>query len=60
MTQQYPDELEPIYYGLKLAIITTREDVFDRFRKLAVSKNFPQHALTLLDFGFESDERQTL
>jgi hypothetical protein len=53
MTQQYPDELEPIYYGLKLAIITTREDVFDRFRKLAVSKNFPQHALALLDFGFE-------
>jgi hypothetical protein len=53
MTQQYPDELEPIYYGLKLAIITTREDIFDRFRKLAVSKNFPQHALALLDFGFE-------
>jgi hypothetical protein len=53
MTQQYPDELEPIYYGLKLAIITTREDVYDKFRKLAVSKNFPQHALALLDFGFE-------
>ena len=53
MTQQYPDELEPIYYGLKLAIITTREDVFDKFRKLAVNKNFPQHALALLDFGFE-------
>jgi len=53
MTQQYPDELEPIYYGLKLAIITTREDVFDKFRKLAVSKNFPHHALSLLDFGFE-------
>jgi hypothetical protein len=53
MTQQYPDDLEPIYYGLKLAIITTREDIFDRFRKLAVSKNFPHHALALLDFGFE-------
>ena len=53
MTQQYPDELEPIYYGLKLAIITTREEVYDKFRKLAMSKNFPQHALALLDFGFE-------
>ena len=53
MTQQYPDELEPIYYGLKLAIITTREDVYDRFRKLAMSKNFPQHALSLLDFTFD-------
>ena len=53
MTQQYPDELEPIYYGLKLAIITTREDIYDKFRKLAMGKNFPQHALALLDFGFE-------
>ncbi len=53
MTQQYPDELEPIYYGLKLAIITTREDVYDKFRKLAISKNIPQRALVLLDFGFE-------
>ena len=53
MTQQYPDELEPIYYGLKLAIITAREEVYYRFRKLAISKNIPQRALVLLDFGFE-------
>jgi hypothetical protein len=53
MSQQYPDDPEPIYYGLKLAIITTREEVYDKFRKLAMSKNFPEHALTLLDFGFE-------
>jgi hypothetical protein len=53
MSQQYPDDPEPIYYGLKLAIITTREEVYDKFRKLAMSKNFPQHALALLDFGFE-------
>jgi len=53
MTQQYPDELEPIYYGLKLAIITTHEDVYYKFRKMAMSKNIPQRALVLLDFGFE-------
>ena len=53
MSQQYPDDPEPIYYGLKLAVITTREEVYDKFRKLAISKNFPQHALALLDFGFE-------
>lgn len=53
MTQQYPEELEPVYYGLKLAIITTREDVYQKFRKLALSKNIPQRALVLLDFGFE-------
>ena len=53
MTQQYPDDLEPIYYGLKLAIITTREEVYFKFRKMAMSKNIPQRALVLLDFGFE-------
>jgi hypothetical protein len=53
MTQQYPDELEPVYYGLKLAIITTRDEVYYRFRKMAINKNIPQHALVLLDFGFE-------
>jgi hypothetical protein len=53
MTQQYPDELEPVYYGLKLAIITSREDVYNKFRKLALTKNIPKNALLLLDFAFE-------
>ncbi len=53
MTQQYPDELEPVYYGLKLGIITNREDVYHKFRKLALSKNIPKNALLLLDFAFE-------
>ena len=53
MTQQYPEELEPVYYGLKLAIITNREDVYNKFRKLALSKNIPKNALLLLDFAFE-------
>ena len=53
MTQQYPDELEPVYYGLKLAIITNREDVYHKFRKIALSKNIPKNALLLLDFAFE-------
>jgi hypothetical protein len=53
MTQQYPDELEPVYYGLKLAIITSREDVYNKFRKLALTKNIPKNALLLLDFAFD-------
>ncbi|MFY9800523.1 MAG: hypothetical protein WAK10_04670, partial [Methanoregula sp.] len=53
MTQQYPDELEPVYYGLKLAIITTREEVYYKFRKMAISKNIPKRVLVLLDFEFE-------
>ncbi|MDD1695773.1 MAG: hypothetical protein LUQ54_02635 [Methanoregula sp.] len=53
MTQQYPEELEPVYYGLKLAIITTRGDVYHKFRNLALHKNIPKNALLLLDFAFE-------
>jgi hypothetical protein len=53
MTQQFPDELEPVYYGMKLSIITTHADVYYKFRKLALTKNIPRTALVLLDFGFE-------
>ncbi len=53
MTQQYPDEIEPVYYGLKVAILTAKIDIYYRFRKLALEKNMPQNALLLLDFGFE-------
>jgi hypothetical protein len=53
MTQQFPDELEPVYYGMKLSIITTHADVYFKFRKLALAKNIPRTSLALLDFGFE-------
>lgn len=53
MTQQYPDELEPIYYGIKLSIITSRMDTYFRFRKLAIKQNIPAQALILLDYAFE-------
>jgi hypothetical protein len=53
MIQQYPDDIEPIYYGLKLSIITSRMDAYFRFRKLAVSKNIPARAPVLLDYAFE-------
>lgn len=53
MTQQFPDDIEPIYYGLKLSIITARSETYSRFRKLALSKNIPPNVLVLLDFAFE-------
>jgi len=53
MTQQFPDEIEPVYYGMKLSIITTHADVYYKFRKLALAKNIPRTVLVLLDFGFE-------
>jgi hypothetical protein len=53
MIQQHPDEIEPIYFGLKLSIITVRPESYYRFRKLALSKNMPRNALLLLDFALE-------
>jgi hypothetical protein len=53
MIQQHPDEIEPIYFGIKLSIITVRPESYYRFRKLALSKNIPPNALLLLDFAFE-------
>lgn len=54
MSQQYPDELEPVYYGMKLSIITTHAELYYKFRKIALAKNIPRAALLLLDFGFEA------
>ena len=53
MTQQFPEDPEPVYYGMKLSIITTHADLYYKFRKLALAKNVPRNALVLLDFGFE-------
>ena len=52
MLQQYPDALEPIYYGIKLSLLTTVRTTFDSFRKLAVAKGMPHHILQLLDLAF--------
>jgi hypothetical protein len=53
MTQQFPDSVEPVYYGLKLAVMAARGETYSRFRNLALSKNFPQNVLLLSDFAFE-------
>lgn len=53
MMQQYPNEIEPIYYGLELSIVTSQPTSYARFRKLATQKNIPSNVLMLLDFTFE-------
>jgi len=53
MTQQFPDDIEPVYYGLRLAVMASRGETYSRFRKLAVSRNFPPNVLLLSDFAFE-------
>jgi hypothetical protein len=52
MMQQHPEELEPIYYGMQLSIISTQQSAYQKFRTTAVSKNMPSHILMLLDFAF--------
>jgi hypothetical protein len=50
---QYPDELEPIYLGLKLSLLTTRKSSYHSLRKLAITKSMPSYILELLDFAFD-------
>jgi hypothetical protein len=53
MTQQFPDDIEPVYYGMKLSILTARGETYSRFRKIACAKNISPNVLALLDFAFE-------
>jgi hypothetical protein len=53
MMQQHPEELEPVYYGLQLSIISSQNSAYGSFRKIAVAKKMPQNILLLLDFAFE-------
>lgn len=53
MMQQYPDDLEPLYYGMKLAILGAQPRSYATFRKLALLKEFPRSLLLMLDTVFE-------
>jgi len=53
MMQQYPDDLEPLYYGMKLAILGAQSRSYASFRKLAILKEFPRYLLLALDTVFE-------
>ncbi|RPI35444.1 MAG: hypothetical protein EHM53_09005 [Methanoregulaceae archaeon] len=53
LIQQYPDEPEPIYLGLKLSLLTIRKNSYRSFRKLAIAKSMPPDIIELLDFAFE-------
>ena len=53
MMQQYPDDHEPLYFGLKLAILGAQPRSYTSFRKLAIIKQFPRHLLLMLDAVLE-------
>ncbi|MCK9581221.1 MAG: hypothetical protein M0Q92_12360 [Methanoregula sp.] len=53
LIKQYPNDLEPIYLGLKLSLLTTKKLTYHSFRKLALSKKMPPQVIELFDFSFE-------
>ncbi|MDD4567370.1 hypothetical protein L21_0230 [Methanoculleus chikugoensis] len=53
MMQQFPNDLEPLYYGMKLAILGAQPRSYATFRKLAILKEFPRFLLLMLDTVFE-------
>lgn len=53
LIQQYPDEPEPIYLGLKLSLLTIKKNSYHSFRKLAIAKSMPPQILELLDITFD-------
>lgn len=53
MIRVMPDGMEPAYYGLKLATITGKAEIFYRFRKQAIIRGIPLYLIHLLEYIFE-------
>jgi hypothetical protein len=53
LLKQYPNNLEPIFLGLKLSLLTTKKITYHSFRKLAITKGMPAHTIELFDFAFD-------
>lgn len=53
MIRVMPDGMEPVYYGLKLAVITGRADIFYRFKKRAIIRGIPPYLTHLIEYIFE-------
>jgi hypothetical protein len=52
LIRQYPDNLEPIYLGLKFSLLTKKKITYHSFRKLAISKGMPAPVVYLFDVAF--------
>jgi hypothetical protein len=53
MQQRPPGDLEPIYYGLKLSLLTVRKITYYSFRRQAKTHAMPNQVISLLDCVFE-------
>ena len=49
----YPDDLDPIYLGLKFSLLTKKKITYHSFRKLAIQKGMPVYTIYLFDVAFD-------
>ncbi|MDD1665159.1 MAG: hypothetical protein LUQ32_07360, partial [Methanomicrobiales archaeon] len=49
MIQQFPDGLEPLYFGLMISLLSPKKSTYDGFRKLLLMKGVPEHIPALMD-----------
>lgn len=52
LIQRFPNDLEPVYYGLRTALYLPQEGEFNRFRKTAEHLKMPGHVLCLIDYAY--------
>jgi hypothetical protein len=53
MIQQFPDGVEPLYFGLMISLLSPKRSTYDGFRKLLLMKGAPEHIPALTDIAFE-------
>ncbi len=52
MMQQHPESLEPIYFGMRLTLLTGETSSYNSYRSQAMEKGMPNYLISLLDFSF--------
>jgi hypothetical protein len=63
MIQQFPDGLEPLYFGLMISLLSMKKTTYDGFRKLLLMKGIPEHIPSIMDVAYQvmnNDPRQAL
>jgi hypothetical protein len=53
LIKHYPDDLEPIYLGIRFSLLTKKKITYHSFRKLASTKGMPAHTIYLFDIAFD-------
>jgi hypothetical protein len=53
MMQQFPDGVEPLYFGLQISMLSLKKTQYDGFRKLLVMKGVPEHIPALVDVAYQ-------